>query len=260
MLKADDPVVTALSHIQQPVTDGFSDTPVVAIKEFTPGGIQAFNAEWGFLPGYLNDRDAVQRFRYGFKDATGKFNPGYTTLNATFENLLLNKAGKPSMFAKAARERRCIVPVTGFYEWRHVARINKKTGKELKTTDAYPYFVHLKDEPYFFMAGVWQPWADRLTGETVDTLAICTTNANTLCAQVHNKKLRMPTILTRELAEIWVNPYLKDEEITEMAGWQISAEKMHAWTIDSKFKGSLTAEEFVDQPGCPALDGSCSVS
>jgi putative SOS response-associated peptidase YedK len=44
------------------------------------------------------------------------------------------------------------------------------------------------------MAGIWQPWTDKATGEYVETFSIVTTKANKLMEQVHNSKTRMPTI------------------------------------------------------------------
>src|SRR5215212_1795191 len=67
-----------------------------------------------------------------------------------------------------------------------------KSGKRLKTPGKYPYHIGVKDSPYFFIAGVWQNWTDKDTGETIPTAALITTFANGLMRQIHNSKLRMP--------------------------------------------------------------------
>ena len=72
--------------------------------------------EWGFIPHYLKTREEVNRMRYGYKDAGGKFHPPITTLNAISEELL--SPGK--IYREAALKRRCLVLSSGFYEWRHV--------------------------------------------------------------------------------------------------------------------------------------------
>lgn len=72
------------------------------------------------------------------------------------------------------------------------------------------------------MAGVWQPWTDKETGETFDTFAIVTTEANELMSLVHNKKKRMPTILTDEAAKEWMKPNLDEKQIQELATSQES--------------------------------------
>ena len=69
----------------------------------------------------------------------------------------------------------------------------------LKTANKYPYYISLKDRGYFYMAGIWQPWNDKTTGEHVETFAIITSKANKLMEQVHNSKKRMPTILNHDL-------------------------------------------------------------
>ncbi len=152
--------------------------------------------EWGFIPFYLQNRDAVKKFREGYKDEKGKFHPPITTLNAMGEEMLL--PGK--MYREAALKRRCLVISSGFYEWRHIYPIGKK-GLPLKTAVKYPYHIKVKDVEYFFMAGTWQPWTDKENGETIETFALVTTKANGLMEQIHNSKKRMPVILTEELQE-----------------------------------------------------------
>ena len=104
------------------------------------------------------------------------------------------------IYLKAAFKKRCLILSTGFFEWRHVYPINKRTGEPKKTTDKYPHYIGVKDAPYFYMAGIWQPWTDRSTGENVDTLSLVITAANPLMAKIHYSKERLPTILPDELA------------------------------------------------------------
>jgi putative SOS response-associated peptidase YedK len=70
----------------------------------------------------------------------------FNTLNATAERLLASK-----LFKQPTLKRRCLVLSTGFYEWRHF----KPEGE--KREQAYPYFISLKNQPLFFMAGIYQP-------------------------------------------------------------------------------------------------------
>src|SRR5215212_278228 len=113
--------------------------------------------EWGFIPSadkwpFIKTRDDLFKMRNGYKDASGKFHTPITTLNAVAEELLLpNK-----IYREAALKRRCLVLSTGFFEWRHVYPLNKRTGQPLKTAIKYPYYITLKDREYFYMAGVWQ--------------------------------------------------------------------------------------------------------
>ncbi len=81
--------------------------------------IERVNMQWGFLPSYLKTVDDVKRFRFGYKDNSGKYHKGFTTLNATSEELF------SKMFKDAALKRRCLIPSNGFYEWMHVMVVGK---------------------------------------------------------------------------------------------------------------------------------------
>ncbi len=102
--------------------------------------------EWGFIPSYLRTREDVFKMRNGYKDKSGKFHPPITTLNAVCEELL--KPGK--IYREAALARRCLVLSTGFYEWRHIFPLNKRTGLPLKTANKIPYYITLKRQKLLF--------------------------------------------------------------------------------------------------------------
>jgi putative SOS response-associated peptidase YedK len=229
-------------NLATPLIDGFDYGEVNVIKpnnEFCDWDI--VKMEWGFIPYNLKNRVAVNKMRFGYKDSMGNFRPPITTLNAKGEELLLD--GK--MYREAALKRRCLFLSTGFYEWRHMPAIGKK-GQPLKQTIKYPYCIGLKEQELFYLAGIWQSWTDKETGETVDTCALITTDANELMTQVHNAKNRMPTILTPALAAEWISDGLSEQRITQLATYQISADKMQAHTIQKDFKTALNpTEKFV---------------
>lgn len=192
--------------------------------------------EWGFIPSYIQTIEKVNQFRFGYKKEDGKWQAPFTTLNAKGEELLLpNK-----IFRNAALYRRCLVISSGFFEWRHVFPINKKTGKPNKTPEKIPYYITLKEKKYFFMAGIWQPWQDHQTGEYRETFAIVTVPANELMAQIHNSKKRMPAILTEDLAYDWLLGDLDEKRINDIATFQISSSEMKSYTIAKDFKESLS--------------------
>src|ERR1019366_1040576 len=206
--------------------------------------------EWGFIPHYLKTREDVFKMRNGYKDPTGKFRPGIITLNAVCEELLL--PGK--IYKDATLKRRCLVLSTGFFEWRHIYPKNKRTGEPLKTAIKYPYYISLKDKGYFYMAGIWQSWTDKVTGEHVETFAIVTTKANKLMEQVHNSKKRMPTILNDDLAYEWLFGNLDEKRILEIAATQYPANEMQACTIAKDFRDVLMpTKEFIYED-LPALE------
>jgi putative SOS response-associated peptidase YedK len=235
--------------IEMPVADGFnySLTPVIVPK--ADCGWKIVKMEWGFIPHYLHTRQAVHNFRRGYTDEKGKFHPPITTLNAIGEELLL--PGK--IYRDAALNRRCLFISSAFYEWRHVFPIGKK-GQPLKTAIKYPYTIRTKtNSGIHFIAGIWQNWTDKETGETVDTCALVTTRANALMEQIHNSKKRMPTILTEALAGEWISDGLSEKRILEIATFQYPASEMEAWPIQKDFKTALDPTEPFHYPDLPAL-------
>jgi putative SOS response-associated peptidase YedK len=95
---------------------------------------------------------------------------------------------KPA-FREAFKSRRCLVPATGFYEWKGVP------GRK------QPYAITVADRPLFAFAGLWESWRPR-GGEPVQTFAIITTDANPAVASIHD---RMPVIVRPEDEEAWLH-------------------------------------------------------
>lgn len=139
------------------------------------------------------------------------------TLNARAETLFT----KPS-FRDPIRMRRCLVPSTGYFEWRHEEK--KKI----------PYYIYLKEEPIFSIAGIYDVWTDKQTGEQLTTFSIITTTTNPLTDYIHNTKHRMPAILSRENEEKWLNTALSKAEIESFLR-PFPAEKMDAYRIKNDF-------------------------
>jgi putative SOS response-associated peptidase YedK len=195
---------------------------------------------WGFLPNWVKTMEDAAKMWNGYKDESGKYKPGIITLNAIGEEMF----DKP-MYKDAALNRRCVIFVDGFYEWHHYFPIGKR-GERLKTAVKYPHHIRVLNNPlpFIMMAGIWNPWrhteVDQETGEikevTTPTFAIVTTAANELMAKVHNSKKRMPTILTKELAEEWILDGLTKERILEIAGHQYPAEFMEAYAVRKDFQ------------------------
>ena len=210
-----------LEPINRPLQSGFSYSHWPIIK----GSAQDYtieNAHWELIAPWVKTLEEAKKGRE-------KFN----TLNATAERLLESKLFKP-----ATLNYRCLVLSSGFFEWRHYKLAGAK--KEI----AYPYFITLKEQPLFFMAGIFQPWTDKETGETMDTFSIVTTKANAFMEQIHNKKKRMPTILTETQASDWLNPSLSESKIMELASSAYDASYMNAYTIDKSFR---TASDPLEQ-------------
>lgn len=129
---------------------------------------------WGLIPGWAKDEaQAAELKKLG--------------LNAKGETV----SQKP-MFRHAFSHGRCLVPASGFYEWREVNR--KK----------FPYFIYPPNHGVFLFAGIAERWVNRETGEETDTYCIVTCEANSLLKMIHNQKQRMPLILDDEGCETWL--------------------------------------------------------
>jgi putative SOS response-associated peptidase YedK len=101
---------------------------------------------------------------------------GTRCINARAETLATTKA-----FRDAFAERRCLIPASGFYEWR-------KSG-----ATKMPYAILPADAPLFAFAGLWENWRDRTEGGPwIRTCTIVTGPANPLLEPIHE---RMPVIL-----------------------------------------------------------------
>jgi putative SOS response-associated peptidase YedK len=195
---------------------------------------------WGFIPNWVKTMEDAVKMWNGFKDDSGKYKQGIITLNAIGEEMF----DKP-MYKDAALNRRCVIFVDGFYEWHHYFPMGKK-GQRLKTPLKYPHHIYIRNNPYPFMmlAGIWNPWrhteVDTETGEVKEvvtpTFSIVTTAANALMQKIHNSKKRMPTILSKELAEEWIAEGLSKERISQIAATQHPAEMMEAYTVPKDFQ------------------------
>jgi len=255
-LKHLEKLVAEYDFLNRDVQVGF-DFGQTAVLKPIPGkeDFDIVPMEWGFLPDalkwpFVETRQQAFNMRRGYTDPRGKFQQPLNFLNAVSEELLApNK-----VYRQAALERRCIILSTGFYDWRHVYPLNKRTGLPLKTSVKYPYRVNVKGKEYFFFAGIWQQWSDAETGETVDTCSIITTAANLVMEQIHNSKKRMPTMLTDDLAWEWMFEKLPEKRISEIAKWQISWENLSYYTLAKDFLSSAyPTKEFV-YPELPPLD------
>jgi len=250
-LKQLEKLVANYDFLNRDLQVGF-DYNMNAVLKRIPGkeDFDIVQMEWGFIPRYLKTREDVFKMRNGYKDAAGGFRSPVLTLNAVCEELLL--PGK--IYRDAALKRRCLVLSTGFFEWRHIHRLNKRTGQPNKTANTYPYYISVKDKGYFYMAGIWQPWTDKVTGEYVESFAIVTTRANKLMEQVHNSKKRMPTILNEDLGYEWMFGNLDEKRILEIAATQYPSEEMQACTIAKDFREVLKPTKPFEYEDVPALE------
>lgn len=151
-----------------PEVPNYNVCPTVQIPVVTSsdGARRLRPMRWGFIPHWYK-----------------KPNGGPLLINARAETI----AEKPA-FRAACRERRCLIPVTGFYEW-------------FRDGDAtpLPWFVAPADGSLLVMAGIWQDW--QFGDNHMTTCAIVTTSANQAMARIHH---RIPVILSPADWPLWL--------------------------------------------------------
>ncbi len=139
---------------------------------------------------------------------------------------------KPS-FRGPVRHRRCIVPASGFFEWRR-----QGAGKQ-------PYFVRPATDEVFALAGIWDRWEGK-QGEAIESVAIITTSANDLMQPIHD---RMPVVLGEENVAAWIEPQTELDKALAMLK-PFPSEMMVVYPVNSAVNNARH-----DGPECIARTG-----
>ncbi len=141
-------------------------TTQVHVVTTDDGGRRLRPMRWGFLP-------------HWYKTPTD----GPLLINARAETI----AEKPA-FRTASRDRRCLIPASGFYEWTKDAEGNR-----------LPWYIYPSVDNSLAFAGIWQVWEKG--DEPLITCAIVTTSANAPMAEIHH---RMPVVLPQQDWPLWL--------------------------------------------------------
>lgn len=166
--------------------------PVIVVGE--DGANEARLMRWGLLPRWKPR---------GPGKAPEPFNARAETL------------AERAMFKPLLARRRCLVPATGFYEWRSEA-----DGKQ-------PVVLRPTDQEIFAFAGLW----DQITGEDgepVQSFTIITTAPNSLIEPIHH---RMAAILDRDDEEAWIDPGLTEWPAAESLIRSYPASRMEMFPV-----------------------------
>lgn len=140
--------------------------PVVRIHPET-GGRELALFRWSLVPAWSAGPDSR-----------------FSMINARAETV----REKPA-YRSAFKQRRCLVPASGFYEW--------QTGEDGKQ----PYHIGLESGEPFAFAGLWEHWQPKDDREPIDSFTIIVTEANVKLQPIHD---RMPVILAPEDHEAWL--------------------------------------------------------
>lgn len=159
--------------------------PVVRVVRELDGQREGTHLRWGLIPHW----------------ARGK--PMGNTINARIETLQTNSSFRDAW----RRGQRCLVALSGFYEWQ---------AQPPDWQVAVPFYITVVDQDPFFLAGLWDRTVNE-AGETIESCTVITMPANELMADIHNSKKtagkrvllapedrRMPAILAKEDHQAWL--------------------------------------------------------
>jgi len=181
--------------------NGFVHPDILMIPQEEPSVIT--DAIWGIAP----ENEKIENLTVYFKKAVA-FGGG---LNAQFE-----KAFTHFIYKKSIISKRCLIPVTGFYE------PHERKGKK------FPYFISRKDGDSFSLAGIYTQ-----IGE-IFSCSILTKEASPMFQEIHNVKKRQPVIINKKDEELWLNDQLSKPEIHKLAQVVYPEETLIAFPVNKK--------------------------
>ncbi len=185
-----------LFNVQPPLFESFNLAPTqYAPVVWQPQGArEVLSARWGMVPRWVD------------KPADFKAN----LFNARAETL-----SEKASFKRPFKNQRCLVPASGFYEW-------KKVGG-----DKQPFYIHREDGSPFAFAGLYDCW--QKDGQELYSYTIITTAPNDLMKNLHD---RMPVILAPEHFDAWLDA---DSEVGELeALLKPYAGDLEAYQVDKR--------------------------
>lgn len=171
-----------------------SSPPAVVAARFFLDKVPDLQARYNISPGQkiaavipnpLSEGSILRMFSWGL-ELPWKKGPdnGPKLINARSETVMEKAA-----FKDAFSERRCLIPVDGFYEW------NKRPD------GSQPFFFSRKDQRPFALAGLWQRH-EYPGGHILESCTILTTAANKLMRPIHH---RMPVVLPEADWKFWLS-------------------------------------------------------
>lgn len=178
-------------------------TSAVPVVRNTPEGERVADLmHWGLIPHWAKDPSIGAKLN-----------------NARLEGM----AGKPS-FRQAVRRRRCLIPVSGFYEWQPMTGADGKAYKQ-------PWYFSAADGSLLAFAGLFEAW--RPAGSTRDedwrlSCCIITRDANETMAPVHD---RMPVIVTPEHQGAWLDRQQQDPDALAALLPLTPPQALQAWPV-----------------------------
>lgn len=137
--------------------------------------------------------------------------PSWATKGGPMINARWETAAEKPYFRSAWRSRRCVVPASGWFEWRE-----EEGSKQ-------PYFCRATDGGALLFAGLWEP------GAAAPGYAILTKDADGHLAEIHD---RMPVLLGGSELDAWLDPETPREALPGLArDWSAA---LTAYAVDKR--------------------------
>lgn len=139
----------------------------------------------------------VVDMKWGWKP---EWTAGKPIINARKEGVAQNR-----LWGKALRERRCVVPVSHFYEWQH----REDSVKNV------PWIIKRSGHDYMYLAGLWISRKSEESDNEFFEISIITEPGNKLMTEIHNHGGnfgRQPVFVDEDKIPDWLDPKLKDPE------------------------------------------------
>lgn len=145
----------------------YNIAPTLNIPIYTNTNVYTY-AHFGLIPSWAANRSSMQ-------------------INARSETVF-----EKSSFKEAYKQRRCLIPLNGYFEWEKDAQ--KKKSKA--------HFIVSASGDYFVFAGIYESWYDNSLNETILTCALLTTEPNEKISNLHD---RMPVVLEADQWDLWLD-------------------------------------------------------
>ncbi len=130
-------------------------------------------------------------------------------------NVRCEEIDEKPILAESFEKWRCLIPVDGFYEWRHEAQ------------ETRPYYYRLKSRQPFALAGLWAP--QKLEEQTREVCAILTTNPNEIVRVIRD---RMPVIVEKKDFDTWLDSEVRDFRVINRLFRPFDALKMECYQVN----------------------------
>ena len=138
--------------------------------------IECHKLQWGLVPHWASDESIALQL-----------------MNARSETI----DKKPS-FKEAFIKRRCLIPITGFYEW--------------DTKTKQPYYITSTYTPPVFLAGIWDRWKSP-DNRIILSFTIITKAALNNIEHIHH---RMPVVISHKHVKKWLSSSTPVHELKEL--------------------------------------------